>query len=926
MDDRDPRCLSEALALAARGWPVFPLHHAIDGACSCVKADCTSIGKHPRTKNGLKNATSDENRIRSWFRKWPAANVGTLTGESSGIVVIDVDPRHGGTESLAALAQEYGHLPPTVESLTGGGGCHLIFAHPRSAVGNRSNVRPGIDVRADGGYIVAPPSVHATGNRYRWRDACGPHEIQLAPLPGWLLKLIQQPASTGKQEPRAVAPTLARDDRMARCLQAILRIRTADHKDGSKRLFAVACRCVEFDLLDTEAVECIRAYHSARPFPKSWSDDDLLARIRDAEKRVERGKLLRGCGARTNSIPRSFGDGTYQVTDTGTIWMKETKDGAVAVPLMNFSSKIIAEELRDDGVEQRLAFEIETKRKGQVQTFVIQATRFAAMNWATENLGAGAILYPGFGTKDHARCAIQMLSGDIPRRTVYAHLGWREFDGQWAYLHGGGAITSQTPVRAAVDLPAALQRYVLPDLLEGDDLRAAVRASMAVLDVAPDVITVPVWLAVWRSVLVAADFSIFACGQTGSGKSELAALVQQHFGAGLDARHLPASWSSTGNSLEALAFAAKDALLVVDDFAPSGTTADIARFHRDADRLLRGQGNQSGRARLTSDAQLRQSKPPRGLILSTGEDVPRGHSVRARALIVEMPPSGMDWTRLTVCQRAASNGVYAAALTAFVRWIATHRTQILAERNTHIASLRSKTQSHTTHKRTPSIIAELAWAAALFDQFVTEIGVLAKPGTAAGGLLDRCWAALLEAAQLQSDHHTAADPVRRFQELLTSAVTSGRAHVASTDGGAPDNASAWGWRERITGNHRFEQLEWQPQGDRIGWVDGDDLLLNADAAYRAAQQMTAGDGLPVQPRTLWKRMHERGLLRQTDLPHLKIQKTVEGTRRRVLSLETAYLAPEVGQLGHVGARPTECRSKRPLLPHFRAPLRTSARD
>src|SRR6185436_13476176 len=112
----------------------------------------------------------------------------------------------------------------------------------------------------------------------------------------------------------------------------------------------------------------------------------------------------------------------------------------------------------------------------------------------------------------------------------------------------------------------------------------------------------------------------------------LAALAQQHYGAGMDSRHLPASWSSTGNSLEGLAFAAADALLVVDDFAPGGTTADVARMHREADRLLRAQGNRSGRMRMRADATLRPPKPPRGIILSTGEDVPRGQSLRARLL------------------------------------------------------------------------------------------------------------------------------------------------------------------------------------------------------------------------------------------------------------------------------------------------------
>src|SRR5207253_3091619 len=104
----------------------------------------------------------------------------------------------------------------------------------------------------------------------------------------------------------------------------------------------------------------------------------------------------------------------------------------------------------------------------------------------------------------------------------------------------------------------------------------------------------PMYAAVWRAPLGACDFSLHLVGETGQFKTELAALGQHHWGAGMDARHLPGAWSSTGTALEALAFHAKDAAIVVDDFAPTGTQSDTARFHRDADRLLRAQGNRAG--------------------------------------------------------------------------------------------------------------------------------------------------------------------------------------------------------------------------------------------------------------------------------------------------------------------------------------------
>lgn len=165
--------LLAALKYGERGWPVFPIHTPLDdGTCSCNRVDCSSIGKHPQTLNGFKDATTDETQIRKWWTWWPNANIGIATGEPSGLVVLDVDPRHGGSKSYAELEQEHGPLPKTLVSLTGGGGKHIFFEHPGRRIKSASNVLgPGLDIRADGGYIVAPPSRHASGKIYRWEVA-----------------------------------------------------------------------------------------------------------------------------------------------------------------------------------------------------------------------------------------------------------------------------------------------------------------------------------------------------------------------------------------------------------------------------------------------------------------------------------------------------------------------------------------------------------------------------------------------------------------------------------------------------------------------------------------------------------------------------------------------------------------------------------
>ena len=163
--------------------------------------------------------------------------------------------------------------------------------------------------------------------------------------------------------------------------------------------------------------------------------------------------------------------------------------------------------------------------------------------------------------------------------------------------------TSKSCVEVA--LPENLKAYSLPSPPIGADLQNAVKASLQFLDTAPDVITFPIYAAIWRAVLGDSTFSEYLVGPTGTQKSTESALAQQHFGAGMDYSHLPAEWSSTANALEMLAFHAKDTLLVVDDFCPNGNANNQENLHSKAERVLRAQGNRSARQRLGTISQSR---------------------------------------------------------------------------------------------------------------------------------------------------------------------------------------------------------------------------------------------------------------------------------------------------------------------------------
>ena len=184
--------LDTALTYAARGWRVFPCHTPTPaGGCSCRQA-CGRIGKHPRTQHGLKDATTDEATIRRWWQQWPKANIAIATGTVSGLVVLDEDTYKGGGTSRLTLEQSYNSLPETIQQLTGGGGVQFFFAHPGTPVKNGvETLGTGLDIRGDGGYVIVPPSLHASGKRYAWELNHLPEETALAPMPAWLLALCQ---------------------------------------------------------------------------------------------------------------------------------------------------------------------------------------------------------------------------------------------------------------------------------------------------------------------------------------------------------------------------------------------------------------------------------------------------------------------------------------------------------------------------------------------------------------------------------------------------------------------------------------------------------------------------------------------------------------------------------------------------------------
>jgi hypothetical protein len=681
-----------------------------------------------------------------------------------------------------------------------------------------------------------------------------------------------------------------------------------NHRSPDAALFQFASGALAYVCLHDSCRD--KTWHDVRDlFEPGWRDQPRFqARSARGQARSHEGPSAEA----EDSGPR------YSMTEAGTYWLKPLGEIDVPVLLANVSAVITANVTLDDGAgpgSARQVYEIAATVNGRTVTSSVPAPQFPALSWIAEFLGSDAMVLPGLALKDHLRYAIQRLSvGKTIRRTVYGHTGWRKFGEAWLYLSSAGALGRDGLVPGIdVSLPADLEAlHIAAPSSDPDAVRDAVHASLRILDLAPDRVTVPVLATGYRACVRPTSYSVGIVGATNNGKTELATLAQQHFGRAWSVEHLPGNWLSTANSAGELQFLLKDALQTFDDFSPEGSRFDIQHQHGQFANVLRRQGNRSARKRMQKDLSVPPAKPPRGCVLWTGETLPRGPSLTARSPVVELAKDALDFTKLTACQANAAAGRYVEALAGYIQWLAPRYDEIQAGWRDRVVALRS--QIPAAHRKTAAIIADLAcgWQTALW--FMVDCGALTRE--AGEALWQRGFRALRAVGGDQTEYLAAADPVTRILTLLRSAVATGKAHLASTDNEAPPDAVAvaFGWTLHAVGTGEFKREEWRSHGERIGWLPDDEsgVYLDSNAAFELAQKLadTEGDALTISLLVWKKQLHERGLLARTEesggKTYLEVRQTIAGHRSRVLHLRIEAwnqedLAPTQLPLGQVGA-------------------------
>lgn len=591
----------------------------------------------------------------------------------------------------------------------------------------------------------------------------------------------------------------------------------------------------------------------------------------------------------------------YVITDAGTKVLIAKPDGIEERQLTNFGALIVGEVLHDDGLEARLLLAIEGTKGGRPLPAVeILAEQFSGMQWVAKHWGSGCIIWPGQTVKDTLRFAIQTLSteaGEIARRTVYAHGGWREIAGRWHYLSAGGALHAGGRADGVeVDL-GELNRYALPETSPDPEGRlAAARASMQVASCAPARVSVPLTGAAFLAPLaqsLGVDFALWLEGPSRSRKSSLAAAHAAHFGPAIERTSLTANWTDTPNAIEHKLFTLADGLAVIDDYAPQPSPGEQAKLDATVSRVVRAIGNRAGRSRMRADLSMRPDRYPRAMVIATAEQWPQGESINARLFGVSLRPGEVDLARLSQSQADARAGLLARCMADYIQGMAAGYAERIEAARARWHALRNDAMREGLQGRLPEQVAflQVGYEAALSHW--RDAGALSKD--TAAELQGMAWATLLDLARRHDDQVRSAQPAETFRFALVDLLSGAAVHLLDkVDGKGPPNAERYGWRNQ------------EPQGPHIGWVseqDGCLYLLPTPTMQAVNEALRRSDNaLNIRPAALWRQLKDRGYLLAGDMEKREVGMVDRSTRKTYIQGKSiSVLVFSMAALGFDGA-------------------------
>ncbi len=641
-----------------------------------------------------------------------------------------------------------------------------------------------------------------------------------------------------------------------------------DAREGVKNLIAQYGRMSESQTRPTSAQlgETVRACASLDPVAWAEVRHQLKAvcgegvRIADLDRQYREARRERDRA----SLPQVESAERYVEREGAMVYERETERGVSRQSVADWTGRVLEWRVQvdDDGQVER-QMRLQLTHPTYTTTIDAPDELFGDPNALARYIAgkAGGVFAPRAGMSKHLAPAILRLSGDAPRRQTYRFVGWTQIDNCWAYVSPGVTIGANGAVEQPpeVALESRLRDYGLKPSIWEQGV-AALRSAVAVFP--PEHASVLIAFALFPLVqrffpTAAPKPALHLVGTTGSGKSEIAALMTSFYGE-FSRDTPPAQWGDTVNTVEALGYTLADALYWVDDYKTC--YADERTFTRFLQSYSRGMG----RGRLTREAKLRQERPCRGLLLSTGETTLEGEaSILSRMLVLEVPP----WERRDpggrkLAEAEALRRHLPGFTAAFVQWLAMRADSgVLAE---DLATRYPQNAQGYT------------------DKLRAKLGRQANTGRMVNN-----WAVLVSVYQLVHEfllERDADDALPPWQDAIVEtvrAVQGERAGQVFLDKLTQLVASG-----RVTFASSLQQPEEpRPGATIVGYMDEKHVLLLPDIAF---QEVARGGALKFSAADIGKQLKEDGWL-IPGASSLTVQRRVRGVPTRFWQLKADFL-------------------------------------
>lgn len=844
--------LKQYLSYLERGIPLTKLHGIVDpGICTCFAGEkCKHKGKHPLKKNWKQDLIRTQQDLEEHFKEFPNSNLAVATFATDDLLVLDFDVKSGGLESLNKLQTNFGELPSTPTSKTGGGGFHYLFrCDPNIKHSLEFNLADyhGLDILTKHN-AVAPGSKHHSGNEYKFIDEKSIEVVPIAALPEALVKLFSK------------------------------------NKIGSQKTF---------DLNQIpEGKRNSTLYKKAASMFSSGISEDF---VRETLQEINRNQCnphleldeidsIITSAKNTNQKQQSL-----YVFDAGNTLF--CPSGAIedAKVICNFQA-VLSEQIEiDDGAEgpKDMRYKIDLLHPNILRRpIVVTPAELEDGSWVAKT-DASLIVYGVKTYGQHLRVQLRELGNVNNRKKIFINLGWNKVDGKTIYLANNGAITKDGFTSDYFTSPefGGPIGYEISTTESEIERRSIFCKIQKLLNVTKRKFTTALLAAAFRAPLIKylpTDFCLGVFGITGSQKSTLVALFTNFFGRDFNYNNLPESFGSTHNAIERKSFLTYACIIVIDDWVPG----EHSKYK--ADYILRSVGNRQGRGRLNSDTSLKKTYSPRSFVILTGEDIQVEQSLRARMIVLAMEKNSVDLELLTELQDFAENGDFNKFMGDYIQWIISNEDCLEEKLKSLFKKYRLEFQKDTKHARIAPNLAHLMLGIELFAEFCVAKNLMNVDEHEF--FIAESKLHLGDLKEIQNSHQESTDPVNIFCEILRTILTNGTAHIRHP------NPIELGSLFRSIGYTHVSQFHTETAGECIGEFKNGYMCLIKTATFGKVKQYAFKHGIPFNfsERAIGDRLKDRGLL-ATDEGRTTVKRAIGQTRERCWEFSNwmEVLMPEI---------------------------------